>query len=718
MAQESYERLAPFIRDYVFATGWQGLRPVQEAAIGAILDTPHNLLLSCGTSTGKTEAAFFPILTQIEKSPHDSVDVLYIAPLKALINDQFERLSYLCKTADIPVFRRHGDVSDKNKKAFLASPAGILQTTPESLESFLVVHAADVPRVFAHTRYIVIDELHALLGSDRGSQVLCQIARLSEEAHISPRLVGLSATIGNAEDACRLLSACNGRKTLCPVFEGEKLNVSLLYEWFDDRKTRDAFVYDAVKKKNSLVFANSREETESVTASLREIAAKRRDNGDILIHHGNISASLRHDAEKALKSSSRHAVVCATSTLELGIDIGRLERVVSLGTPNTVSSFLQRLGRSGRRGNTPEMLSVFRDRDGDGDDASRFDLLPFDFLQGVALVELYRRERFVEPPNDKKYPYGLLCHQTLSFLAGHPEGLLPPDLARRMLTLAPFHDVSIPDYKRILSNLCAGGYLEQTGDGKIIPGLSAERLLGHYKFYAVFKEEENYLVKEEGGKEIGKLPEAVPPGVKFSLAGRVWVCERLDADAHVILARPAKGKLSSFWRGSLTCIDDKVAEYTAKILDEDDVYPYLGKNAVRVLSAARDYARMEHLTSVPLHAAGDDTYVILPWFGSRAMNTLCRYIRRVAGGTLVTRVVIENPYVLSLKLDSADVGRFRRALSENLYADNAENLSLLDENESCTLEKYDYLVPKELLRKAYAADRMDIRKVGELIERL
>ncbi len=714
---DNFLRLAPFIREYVFSTGWHGLRPVQEAAISEILEGSDNLLLSCGTSSGKTEAAFFPILTKIYGKEKKGVSVLYVAPLKALINDQFERISYLCKTADIPVFHRHGDVSGSSREKFFENPSGILQITPESLEGLLICYGGKIKEIFASLQFVVIDELHALLGADRGGQVLCQIGRIMKEASVSPRIVGLSATLGDTSAVCEMLSLCNGRKTVCPSFPGEGLSVSLLYEYFDSLPERNEFVYEAVKKKNSLVFAGSRDETEKITLALRELSDKRHDNGDIFIHHGSISASLRGDAEKALKNPARHSVVCATSTLELGIDIGRLERVVSLGATNTVSSFLQRLGRSGRRGNIPEMLSVFS-RESDKEGRDRFDILPFELLQGIAITELYRRERFIEPPQNKKYPFSLVCHQTLSCLAQNPEGLTLPELSRSILTLAPFRDITTGDYKLLLSHLFAHGYIDKADDGKAFVGLSGERLINSFKFYAVFKEEVSYTVADESGKTIGSIPEALVPGMRFSLAGRTWVCERLDTQARVIHARAARGKLSSFWHGSLTGIDDKVAQYVKVVLSEDEIYPYLGKNAASALTAARKYARDNRLLDYPLHRVCDDLWIITPWLGSRAMNTLLRYMRRFCVGSTVSRVVIENPYVISFRMDEGDVRGFISDMNRGLLCAGDLSDCLIDENESCFAEKYDYLVPKELLRKAYAADKLNTEMLRELIEQL
>ncbi len=711
--ENSFFRLAPFINEYVEKNGWASLRPVQESAISVILDTKDNLLLSCGTSSGKTEAAFFPILTKISKEEKSGVSVLYIAPLKALINDQFERISEICRSANIPVCHRHGDVSGRSRQDLLENPSGILQITPEALEGLLMRHGTKMRDIFGSLRFVVIDELHALLGNDRGSQVLCLIERIMKSACCRPRIVALSATIGDTSKVCALLSVCNGRKTACPKFPDDKFSVSLLLETFEKTEDRNSFVYEAVKKKNSLVFAPSRSETEKITSALGEIMAAKGDSGDVFIHHGSISAPLRRDAEKALKSAARHSVICATSTLELGIDIGRLERVVSLGAVNTVSSFLQRLGRSGRRGNTPEMLWAFSSKNGSEKD-EKFSILPFELLQSIAIVELYRRERYIEPADEKKYPFGLACHQTLSHLCENPLGLTPSELSRNILSLSPLKSVSIDDYKKILSHLYEKGYIDKTDDGRIIVGLSGEKLCSSFKFYSVFRQEASYKVVDEGGGEIGSVSEAVMPGGKFTLAGRTWVCERIDMQSHLIYARLSGGKVSSMWHGSLTELSDRIAQFVKVILSEEEVYSYLGENAKKALIDARVRARNMGILDYPLMQLSGDTFIITPFFGSRAMNTLLRCVRSFS---FASKVAIENPYVLSFRMSMAEKSSFTSQLRCSIIENKNFTDGLLLENENCFVEKYDYLVPPQLLRKAYICDRLDGERVLELVKK-
>lgn len=707
-----WEKFPAFIREFVFSNGWKELYDIQEEAAEIILETDFNLLLSCGTASGKTEAVFFPMLADLYSHKACGTEILYIAPLKALINDQFDRIRSLCDGADITVHHRHGDVSAYEKEKYFESPARVLQITPESLEALIMRHPTECTKTFENIKYIVIDELHSVISTDRGNQVRCLIGRIMQLTGALPRIFGLSASIGDKKSTGKWISECNGIKTVCPEGALSAFKASLLFEVFDTRAECEEFIYNAVKKKNTLVFANSRDETERITFALSSIAKKNNDRDDIYIHHGNISTSLRKDAEKALKDRDRHSVVCATSTLELGIDIGRLERVVSIGSPNTVSGFLQRLGRSGRRGASPEMLSVFCLEREQG---STEQLLPWDFLQGVAIVELYRRKHFVEPPENKMYPYSLLCQQTLSLLAENPEGMIPSELARTVLHLAPFSHISIDDFKLLLSNLCRLDYISKIGNGKLILGLAGERVISTYKFLACFKDEESYIVRDENGREVGILPEAVMPGGSFALAGRSWVCERLDSEQRTIYAHVVGGKMTSLWRGSLAGIDTQIAKFVKTVLSEDTVYPYLGKKATRILQETRLKARKMGIHEKNIIKTDKDSYIMFPWLGSRAMSTFRRYIEYAAENMLASRVTLECPYVFSFKINGR-IEDFVGQLESNLFIEEEKYIALVGENEHYLIEKFDSLVPHELLKKAYITDRLDMTDVYALVK--
>ena len=440
--------------------------------------------------------------------------VLYIAPLKALINDQFGRLNELCEEAGIPVTRWHGDAAASRKQKLLRHPSGILQITPESLEALLINRHMEIPSLFGDLRFIVIDEIHSLLRADRGLQTFCLIERLCRLAGCSPRRVGLSATIGYPEDAGRFLAAGSGRGTIIPRFDGGREVWRLSMEHFyntapqadegkpapahtplaeapTDRAPANAdpgigYIFEHTKGKKCLVFTNSREECESVCQTLRQYCEANREPDRFLIHHGNLSASYRESAEEEMKDDESLMSVCATATLELGIDIGRLERAFQIDAPFTVSGFLQRMGRTGRRGDPPEMWFVMRE---DHQEARAMlpESIPWYLVQGIALVQLYAEERFVEPPRMDRLPYSLLYHQTMSTLASLGE-MSPGELASRVLTLSCFQRITQEDYRLLLCHLLETGHISRTENGGLILGLAGERVISSYKFYAVFQE--------------------------------------------------------------------------------------------------------------------------------------------------------------------------------------------------------------------------------------
>ncbi|MDE7241820.1 DEAD/DEAH box helicase, partial [Desulfovibrio sp.] len=244
-----FERYAPFVQDYIYRNRWENLRAIQVAAANAIFNTDDNVLLSASTASGKTEAAFFPIITLFAENPPTSVGCVYIGPLKALINDQFMRLTDLCDQAGIPVWHWHGDVAQTHKNRLMKRPSGILQITPESLEALLLHKHSAIPKLFGDLRFVVIDEIHSLLRGDRGGQTLCLIERLVSLEGVNPRRIGLSATIGEPARTGELLSSGTGRRTIIPQLDAKGVKWRLSMEHFyikEEKSESDAADIDAV----------------------------------------------------------------------------------------------------------------------------------------------------------------------------------------------------------------------------------------------------------------------------------------------------------------------------------------------------------------------------------------------------------------------------------------------------------------------------------------
>ena len=741
----AFDRYAPFVKDYIYAHSWENLRAVQVAAAEAIFETDEHVLLTASTASGKTEAAFFPIITLFSEEPPASVGCIYIGPLKALINDQFTRLNDLCRTAEIPVWHWHGDVAQSHKARLMKRPSGILQITPESLEALLLHRHAAIPKLFGDLRFVVIDEVHSLLRGDRGGQTLCLIERLSRIAGVAPRRIGLSATIGDPAGTGAFLAAGTGRGTVVPRIEakGSKWRISMEHFYVRDAQAAEGkdeitalpaldtptdtapenadpglgYIFEHTRGKKCLLFVNSREECEAVTTTLRAYCEKRHEPDRFLIHHGNLSAAFRETAEQRMKDESSMLTTCTTATLELGIDIGRLERAFQIDAPWTVSSFLQRMGRTGRRELPPEMWFVMRE-DAPDPRALLPATIPWKLLQGIALVQLYLEERWVEPPRLDRLPFSLLYHQTMSVAASCGE-LSPRALAERVLSLHVFHRITQEDYRTLLRYLIVQDHLQQTERGGLIVGLAGERVIHSYRFYGVFQENEEYTVRSES-QEIGTIVAPPPVGEKIAIAGHVWRVLEVDRKRHLVYCEQVKGNVPAYFGECPGDIHTKILERMRRVLCEETSYPYLMKNAVARLAQARDTARHSGAATDALIPLGGDMYALLPWLGSYAFLALERFLRIRCAERIGLRASDSmRPYFMQFSMKASPT-EFFRVLAEEAAKD-FDPMELLYPNEVPLFDKYDEYLPEELVRRGFACGVLDIagmkRRVGEWAER-
>ena len=727
-----FDRYAPFVQDYIYRNGWDNLRGIQVAAGNAIFNTDDHVLLTASTASGKTEAAFFPILTLFSENPPASVGCIYIGPLKALINDQFTRLNDLCEEAHIPVWHWHGDVAQSHKARMMKKPSGILQITPESLEAMLLHKHAAVPTLFGDLRFVVIDEVHSLLRGDRGGQTLCLIERLSRLAGVNPRRIGLSATIGDPERTGEFLAMGTGRKTFIPKIEarGEKWRLSMEHFYVKDvqagegrtdiealpvleEKTDDApanadpgigYIFEHTRGKKCLVFVNSREECETVTTTLRQYCERNHEPDRFLIHHGNLSASYRETAEDAMKDDNQYLSTVTTATLELGIDIGRLERAFQIDAPWTVSSFLQRMGRTGRRDLPPEMWFVIREDEPEAR-AMLPSTIPWKLLQGVALVQLYLEERWVEPPRLDRLPYSLLYHQTMSTLASCGE-LSPRALADRVLRLHYFHRISQEDYKVLLRHLVETDHIQRTEQGGLIVGLAGERVVNSFKFYGVFQENEEFTVRSES-QELGTVVLPPPVGEKLAIAGHVWVVLDIDRKRHLVYCEQVKGSIPAYFGQCPGDLHTKILQKMRQVLRADTQYPYLMKNAAARLESARLTAGRSQTGEKPLLNLGGNMWCLLPWVGTYTFLAMERFLKIKCADRLgLKNFDSARPYYMQFTM-KADEGTFFQVVSEEIRKP-IDPQELVYPGELPLFDKYDEYLPDELVRKGFALGVLDL----------
>ena len=779
-----FDRFAPFIQDFVYAHDWGSLRAIQVAAAEAIFDTDAHVLLTSSTASGKTEAAFFPILTELWERPSVSVGAIYIGPLKALINDQFYRLQDLCQEADIPVWHWHGDVSASHKARLMRKPSGILQITPESLEALLLHRHSHVPKLFCDLRYVVIDEVHSLLRGDRGGQTLCLIERLSRLAGVSPRRIGLSATIGDARAVGDLLSFGTGRPTVIPRVEaaGQRWRITMehfytqgpqaaelasgerapvpgtpqhvdaiveevrdpslaaaglpnpqasapaaapdiempgegaTYEEAGERAPAAAdpgigYIFEHTRGHKCLVFSNSREDCEAVCSTLRSYCEATGEPDRFLIHHGNLSASFRETAEELMRDEELALTTCTTATLELGIDIGRLERAFQIDAPFTVSAFLQRMGRTGRRGSPPEMRFVMRE-DPPEPRSMVAETVPWKLLQGIALVQLYLEERWVEPPRLDRLPYSLLYHQTMATLAGSAE-MTPSELARSVLTLPFFSRISTDDYRTLLLHLIESDHIERTESGGLIVGLAGERVVNNFRFYGVFVESEEYTVRSES-QELGTVVQPPPIGEKLAIAGHVWIVEDIDHKRRIVECTQVKGKVPAYFGECPGDIATKVLVRMRQALTEQRDYPYLSDNARARLLNARTVAMYAGIGRDFLINLGGDMWALFPWLGTYAFLALERVVKlRMPAELGIKGIDVSRPYFMQFRM-RADADEFMDAL-QTIFAQDFDPMELLYPAEVPVFEKYDEFVPPELVRKGFAYGVLDVDGARERV---
>lgn len=735
----AFDRYAPFVQEYIYQNHWENLRSIQVAAADAIFNTDENVLLTASTASGKTEAAFFPIITLFSEDMPSSVGCIYIGPLKALINDQFSRLNDLCAEADIPVWHWHGDVAQSHKAKLMRHPAGILQITPESLEALLLHKHAAIAKLFGDLRFVVIDEVHSLLRGDRGGQTLCLIERLSRIAGVNPRRIGLSATIGDPEGTGEFLSLGTGRKTIIPKIDakGSKWRLSMEHFYVKDaqaaedkqipdalpvleEKTDDApanadpgigYIFEHTRGKKCLVFVNSREECEMVTTTLRHYCELNHEPDRFLVHHGNLSASYRETAEGIMKDDSQYMTTVTTATLELGIDIGRLERAFQIDAPWTVSSFLQRMGRTGRRELPPEMWFVIREDEPEVR-AMLPTTIPWKLLQGIALVQLYLEERWVEPPRLDRLPFSLLYHQTMSTLASCGE-MSPRALADRVLRLHYFHRITQEDYRVLLRHLIATDHIQQTEQGGLIVGLAGERVINSFKFYGVFQESEEYTVRSES-QELGTVVSPPPVGEKLAIAGHVWQVLDVDHKRRLIYCRQVKGSVPAYFGQCPGDLHTKILTRMRRVLQEDRQYPYLMKNAVARLEQARFTAAHSGAAEKPLINLGGNMWCLLPWVGTYTFLTMERFLKIKCADRLGLRNLDSaRPFFIQFTM-KADESAFFRVLAEEIRKP-IDPMELVYPKELPLFDKYDEYLPEELVKKGFAFGVLDVDGLREKV---
>jgi ATP-dependent Lhr-like helicase len=696
---------------------WRELRSLQVEAIHAVLDTQQAILVSAATASGKTEAAFLPILSQIAKQPQASVQALYIGPLRALINDQFTRVAELCTHLHIPVHHWHGDVSAKAKHDLIERPAGVLLITPESLESLFVNRSFALHALFGYLEYIVIDELHVFLGTERGRQLESLLLRLGPFCKKPPRRIGLSATLGKdgaTARAVRRMLASEGQEELCHIEDqtqkplGYRVHTYLKEEQKstgkdDDLITERLIAADVARfysGKTSLIFANKRGSVEEYADLCRPLTPN-----EVSVHHGSLSREIREDAETLLKNKSKVRAVTTfcSSTLELGIDLGDVEAVGQIETPPSVASLKQRLGRSGRGEGQQRIIRVFLEEEAPREDSSLFDRLHLELIQTIAVTELML-EGWVEPPRDDWCDFSTLTQQIISVIS-QTGGIRADRLYAMLCGDGAFRQIEEALFVRLLRCLgtAENDVIEQTPTGELILGLHGEKLRHSRDFYAVFLTPREYALLHDG-RSLGKLPLTmeVRPEEHLIFAGRRWQVLSVDRERWQIHVAPARGRKKPRFLSESVPVHMQIRQKMRHVLSSETTYPYLDVTGESLLRQARNEAARVELDRQPILPLSNNESALLLWAGDDINATAALLLRRV--GTEIKEDVSAKGIALVTR-HNVD---YLRKLADQASKLQVETTEWLEDFPVIRKRKYDGLFGEGLLKEAFGRDELDV----------
>jgi ATP-dependent Lhr-like helicase len=700
----------------VWKQRWTNLRDIQEQAINSILANDRDVIISAATASGKTEAAFLPVLSDVLRTNSDGVAVLGIIPLKALINDQYQRLESITQATDIPVFAWHGDVTASQKSKALASSGSVLLITPESLEALFVTRPDQAMRAFRCLKRIIVDELHAFIGAERGRHLQSLMHRVEKIVGKKIPRIGLSATLGDMSMAseflrhnktmpCEVLQAKAGGRELCVqlrgyhriVFDDKKKN---LQEAKKDKELAK-HIFKHLRGSNNLIFSNSRMGVEGLTDDLRELSDELKVPNEFFPHHGNLSKSFRQDVESRIKKQSVPTSVVCTSSLELGIDIGAVKSVAQVGPPPSVSSLCQRIGRSGRSEGSAAILRNYITEFEHVNEGKRSlnEILCLGMIQAIAMINLLVRG-WVEPPQPERLHLSTFIQQLLSLIAQY-SGSKPVFLWHILCEEGPFSSISVEMFKHLLTLLGKKNVLHQSKDGTLLLGQKGERIVEHYGFYAAFMSHEELTVVA-GGKSLGTLRpnRDLCAGATIVFAGKRWIVNSYDPKRKQLhVSASSAGTVPLFGGGEGPILHDEVRIEMGRCLRSSDIPIFLDVNAKKMLTKARsNFSKISDSGRILFQTKDKTTFVI--WKGDRVCYTIHLLLLKAGLTSHLAGCVFQ---VYQMSPDKL-IEKLEQVLSQSL----PEASDLTKWVEVKGREKYDYLLDDYLLDASCCVGLLDL----------
>lgn len=730
---EVFNELHPAVQKAIYDLGWKDFRPIQEQAAESLLTNPSDMLICSPTASGKTEAAFLPILSKVANDPRDGVKILYISPLKALINDQFLRVEQLCTYMEFPITKWHGEASYHKKEKLYDDPKGIMLITPESIEALFQNRSEYLKSMFENLKYIVIDEIHSFIGSCRGNHLISLIRRLERFVCIEPFKIGLSATLSNPLEVAAWLNPKNseGVKIISDNTVSKKRKG--IIRFFADNKvirndleissTAKGIVSKLGTSGKNLIFANSKFALEKVCNGVKNVVSLTNVPDNYYNHHASLTKSDREFVEAKLRTENDITVFC-TSTLELGIDIGSIDRVAFLECPSTVSSFVQRLGRCGRREGSYQEFQFFLTDNSKA--PSLINQLHINLIQSIAVVEL-AKEGWCEPLDTMNFDYSTYVQQILSYL-GQTGGAGIGDIYKNISQSSYNGYFSKEETLEILKSLKRHEIVEQdmTGVKKTVYlSEKGERLVDFYDFYAAFKTDPEFsIVNMEADKTIGSLVSELAAKIHindvFVLNGKRWKAFKIIRKSRTIMVYPTDTNANIELRNSSSghVIHPRVMKKMEDIYERRIEPKYLDEMAQHMFEEA--------IFNYDLNFRCD---------GRSFLDLKDEDYASVTGVPFFAGTKIQNTIWLILCSLDVDMGLFQNTGFGITYLPGLDNLYMLLKDidfdkitlsdllrdydpEELMKDKYDYLLPISILQKSYAQRYLDLPNTVEFLKNL
>lgn len=582
----AFERLHPALQHHIVnSLGWRELREVQSLSIDAFL-TGANLVILAPTAGGKTESAFFPVISQMLTEGWDGLSVLYVSPIRALLNNQEQRLQKYFSLVGRRAACWHGDTTQGERRRILADWPDCLLTTPESLEAILVSTKIDHREFFKNVQAIVIDELHAFAGDDRGWHLLSVFSRIHRLAGRDLQRIGLSATVGNpAEMLVWLSSGSKRQRQVVAPAPVAKQSPDVQLDYVNSLQNAAKVISLLHQGEKRLVFCDSRSRVEQLALLLREREI------DTFVSHSSLGLEERRAAEEAF-AQKQNCVIVATSSLELGLDVGDLDRVIQIDAPATVSSFLQRMGRTGRRAGTRSNCLFLATSD-EG------------LLRAAALLDLWSRG-FVEPVNAPPKPFHILAQQLMALVL-QERGIGRRAFVEWLADVPAFVAMPSEQIEALVDHLVRTGTLFEDA-GILSFGQEGEAEYGRKNFLeilSVFTSPPLFRVIS-GQKELGNVHESTfykkqEGPVILVLAGRSWKTNHLDWKRRIAYVEPTDEKGRSRWIGEGQFLSFRVCQAIRRVLAAETTEPYWSQRATAQIGEIRleyPWASHDHTTLV------------------------------------------------------------------------------------------------------------------------